>query len=74
MTDYSKLTDTKEARRKRQAKRREKLNEAAKNIGYDTWHKLETAVIHGSVKVTVAHRVDLNPNKKYYETGEMPKE
>jgi hypothetical protein len=39
--------NSKEARRKRQAKRRSQLNAAAKYVGFGSWSKLETAVING---------------------------
>ena len=33
---------------RRQARRRQRLNEVAQAQGFDTWGKLETAVINGS--------------------------
>jgi len=49
MTDYSKLKDTKEGRRRRQRRRRKSLNEVAKRLGYKTWTRLETAVLHDEI-------------------------
>ncbi len=66
-TDYSRLKDTKEARRRRQQRRRQSLNEVAGRLGYETWTRLETAVLHGAVLLTTAHVVDLQPHKDYAE-------
>lgn len=38
-------------RNQRQAERRKLLNEAAKRAGFETWAKLETAVINGAAKI-----------------------
>lgn len=48
--------DTPEARRERQAKRRARLTEIAQAIGYDTWYKLETGILHGEATVTKTDR------------------
>lgn len=53
MTDYTKLTDTPEGKRRRQSRRRQALNKAAQALGFETWGKLETAVINGKVKLLI---------------------
>ena len=53
MTDFSKLTDTPKGRRNRQRKRRQALNKAAKALGFETWGKLETAVINGKIELLI---------------------
>jgi hypothetical protein len=63
---FDALTDTNENRRNRQRKRQEQLNKVAQDIGYETWHKLETAVIHGKIVLTEAHILNLQPNKDYW--------
>ena len=35
----------------RQRRRQEALNEAARAIGYETWRRLETAVVNGDVRL-----------------------
>lgn len=35
--------------KKRQQKRRDTLKEVAQGLGFDSWYKLETAVINGEV-------------------------
>ena len=39
---------------RRQTRRRQRLNEVAQAQGFDTWAKLETAVINGSA-ITITH-------------------
>lgn len=39
---------------RRQARRRQRLNEVAQAQGFDTWAKLETAVINGA-DITITH-------------------
>ena len=39
---------------RRQTRRRQRLNEVAQAHGFDTWSKLETAVINGS-SITITH-------------------
>jgi hypothetical protein len=39
---------------RRQARRRQRLDEIAQAHGFDTWGKLETAVINGST-ITITH-------------------
>ena len=46
--------DSREARATRQAKRLARLNELARRAGYETWRKLETAVMNGRVRVVPA--------------------
>jgi hypothetical protein len=46
--------DSREARAQRQAKRQARLNEIAAGLGYKTWRRLETAVIHGKVALSIA--------------------
>jgi hypothetical protein len=41
-------------RAERQARRRAALDEIARAVGYDTWRKLETAVMNGRVRVVPA--------------------
>ena len=60
MTDYSKLTDTPKGRRNRQRKRRQTLNEAAKSLGFETWGKLETAVINGKIELLIKSELATN--------------
>ena len=38
--------------KRRQSRRRKKLNEIAKAAGFSSWSSLETAVINGATKVT----------------------
>lgn len=44
--------DPPEARAKRQAKRLARLNEVAQSLGFETWRRLETAVLNGAAVVT----------------------
>ena len=44
--DFSKLKDSKEGRAARQKKRRDQLNEIAKESGFDSWAKLETFALN----------------------------
>lgn len=39
---------------KRQDKRKRRLDAIAQTVGFDTWSKLETAVINGAI-ITVTH-------------------
>jgi hypothetical protein len=39
---------------RRQARRRQRLNEVAQAHGFDTWGKLETAILNGSA-ITITH-------------------
>ena len=39
---------------RRQARRRQRLDEIAQAQGFDTWGKLETAVLNGSA-ITITH-------------------
>ncbi len=57
MTDYTKLSDSPKARRNRQRKRRQALNEAAKLLGYESWGKLETAVINSELELKATQGV-----------------
>ena len=43
--------DSREARAARQAKRLSRLNAIAQAAGYDTWRKLETAILNGLARV-----------------------
>lgn len=52
MDKFTHLTDTPQARRKRQQKRRAKLKAIAQGLGFESWYKLETAVLNGA-KLTV---------------------
>ncbi len=65
-TDYSKLKDTNAGRRKRQQKRRGKLNEAARAAEFESWSKLETAVISGKYELAVIC-VDFEESKRLWE-------
>lgn len=58
MTDYSQLTDTPEARRQRQQRRREQLNEIARRAGYETWTRLETGAIRGDNITIKGHEMN----------------
>lgn len=40
--------DSREARAARQANRLSKLNDVARRCGFETWRRLETAVINGA--------------------------
>lgn len=53
--DYNKITadyETKETMRNRQARRRQRLTEAAKLAGFDTIDKLAAAILSGEVTIT----------------------
>ena len=39
----------------RQQRRRASLNRIANDLGFDTWGKLETALINGAVRITINH-------------------
>lgn len=38
-------------RRKRTQIRRQQLDQIAQRLGFDSWRRLETAVLHGEVKI-----------------------
>ena len=48
MTKFNNLQDSPEGRRRRQQKRRDKLHQVARELGFDSWYKFETAVLNQS--------------------------
>ena len=50
------MTDKKQVNREKQQRRRDKLNEIARNMGYETWGKMETAAINSGEGYTIRNK------------------